>query len=328
MPLAAGTRLGPYEIVGPLGEGGMGEVYRGRDTRLGRTVAIKVLRPAASPTDRERLLREARIVSTLSDPHICSLFDVGSEADRDFLVMEYLDGESLAQRLARGPLLWREALTIAAQTAKALGCAHAAGIIHRDLKPGNVMLTKSGAKLLDFGLSRIDDASAVDATTRARGPLTRPGTVVGTLHYMSPEQLHGAPADARSDIFALGCVLFEMLTGRRPFDAPSQLTLTTEILEKAVPPVSSIVSVPPAADRVVGKCLEKEPDHRWQNAFDLADELEWLAAAGSKTELAPAAPADRDSDRGDRIVDRTPTSDAGARRRIRRRSAAGYRRDR
>lgn len=290
MPLAPGTRLGPYEIVGPLGAGGMGEVYRGRDTRLGRALAIKVLHPAASATDRRRLLREARIISTLSDPHICSLFDIGNEGDRDFLVMEYLDGESLAHRLSRGPLPLAEALTIAAQTAKALGCAHSAGVIHRDLKPGNIMLTKSGAKLLDFGLSRIDAASpAIDLKTHSR--LTLPGTIVGTLNYMAPEVLRGDAADARSDVFALGCILFQMLTGLRPFDAPSYLTLTTNILEEEVPPVSSLVAVPAAVDRAVARCLDKNPDQRWQNAFDLASELEWLAGGhpGGGAQIAEVA---------------------------------------
>src|SRR5262245_21221212 len=228
MPLAAGTRLGPYEISAPLGAGGMGEVYRARDTRLGREVAVEVL-PASlssSPEVRARFEREARTISSLNHPHICTLQDVGREGEIDFLVMELVEGESLAQRLTRGALPPAEVLKLGGQIADALDRAHRAGVIHRDLKPGNVMLTKSGAKLMDFGLARPTglagpssassvSAEALNQSPTVAQPLTAEGTIVGTFQYMTPEQLEGKEADARSDIWALGCVLYEMVTGRR-----------------------------------------------------------------------------------------------------------------
>ena len=221
MPLTPGTRLGPYEIVAPLGAGGMGEVYRARDSRLGREVAVKVL-PASlssSPESRARFEREAKTVSSLNHAHICTLFDVGREGETDFLVMELIEGETLAGRIARGALPTAEVLRLGGQVADALDRAHKAGVIHRDLKPGNVMLTKSGAKLMDFGLARATGlagpgtgsgvtAAALTQSPTVAAPLTAEGTIVGTFQYMSPEQLEGREADARSDLWALGCVLY------------------------------------------------------------------------------------------------------------------------
>ena len=219
MPLTAGATLGPYEILARTGAGGMGEVYKARDTRLHRTVAIKVLPAAltADPDARQRLDREAKAVAALSHPHICSLFDIGHQDGTDFLVMEFLEGETLAQRLTRGKLPLDEALRTGIQIADALGTAHKAGIIHRDLKPGNVMLTKRGATLLDFGLAKPPPVALSAGMTQVatEQPLTGVGTLLGTLQYMAPEQLQGLPADARTDVFAFGCVLYEMVTGRR-----------------------------------------------------------------------------------------------------------------
>jgi hypothetical protein len=263
--LSAGTRLGPYEIAGPIGAGGMGQVYRARDTRLNRDVAVKCLGPELSgdASSRRRIEREARATASLSHPHICTLFDIGEHDGEAFLVMELLDGETLAGRLLRAKtgLPRREAMTVAAQVADALTVAHRHGLVHRDIKPGNIMLTRSGAKLLDFGLAR----SADDAGADTRSLITRAHERIGTPAYMAPEQLAGA-ADHRSDIYALGAVMFEMLTGARattgdgtPFGA----------------------GTPPALERLVRKCLEKDPDRRWQSAADLADELRWIAASPS-----------------------------------------------
>jgi predicted Ser/Thr protein kinase len=293
-----GSRLGPYEIVAPLGAGGMGEVYRALDTRLARTVAIKVLPEhlAADPGRRQRLEREARIVSSLDHAGICPLYDVGHEAGRDFLVMPYLEGETLAERLAKGALPVERALTCAIDIAAALAAAHRAGIVHRDLKPANVMLTKSGVKVLDFGLARLGPAGSTPLTdvvtvSAAPGyPATQEGTVLGTIPYMAPEQVEGQATDARTDIFALGAVVFEMLTGRRAFDGGSPARTMTAILETDPPAVSSLRSgVPPAIDRVVHKCLAKDPEARWQSARDLADELTWLRDHGPASLSAGAA---------------------------------------
>ena len=238
MVLAPGTKLGPYEIQSPLGAGGMGEVYRALDTRLDRTVALKVLPEHFSQNVelKQRFEREARAISSLSHPHICTLYDIGHQDNTDYLVMEYLEGESLAARLARGPLPIRETLRIGAELADALEKAHRGGIIHRDLKPGNIMLTKSGAKLLDFGLAKSGKSSMAtsgDALTSPIQPGTVAGVVMGTFQYMSPEQIAGQEADARSDIFALGAVLYEMATGKRAFEGKSQLSVASAILEKS-----------------------------------------------------------------------------------------------
>ncbi len=251
MALASGTKLGPYEIHSPLGAGGMGEVYRAKDTRLDRTVAIKVLNSqlVANAELRARFEREARIISQLQHPHICVLHDVGHDGATEFLVMEFLEGESLADRLRRGPLPAAELLKIAIEIADALEKAHRAGVVHRDLKPGNVMLTKLGAKLLDFGLAK---PAAATAATGARGsgsasvlaaaltqtspaatpgtPLSAAGAVIGTVQYMSPEQVQGIEADARSDIFAFGAMLFEMATGKRAFEGKTQASIVGQIL--------------------------------------------------------------------------------------------------
>jgi tetratricopeptide (TPR) repeat protein len=280
MALAAGTRLGRYEVLGFIGAGGMGEVYEGRDTRLGRTVALKVLPPrfASDPARRHRFEREARAVSALDHPNICMLHDVGSEADVDFLVLERLEGETLAERLDRGPLIREEALGIAIQVAGALEAAHQKGVVHRDLKPGNVMLTRSGVKLLDFGLARLRGEGAGDEVSTAFEP-DGPRKAVGTRPYMSPEQAAGGVSDARTDVWALGVVLYEMLTGRRPFQADSPEELVTAIRETEPPPLSSSdPQVPPGLEHVVRRCLAKAPGERWQSARDVATELEWLTA--------------------------------------------------
>jgi serine/threonine protein kinase len=294
MTLAAGSRLGPYEIVSPLGAGGMGEVYRARDTRLDRTVAIKVLAShlSASPEVRQRFEREAKTISQLSHPHICALHDVGREGDTEYLVMEYLEGETLADRLLKGPLPLEQTLRFGMQIADALDKAHRQGIVHRDLKPGNVMITKSGVKLLDFGLAKAiaRSPSAVDLTafpTQA-APVTREGSLLGTVQYMAPEQLEGREADARTDIFAFGCVLYEMATGKRAFSGATQASLISSILRDEPQPISRNQPMsPPALDHVVKKSLAKDPEDRWQNASDLGGELKWIAEGGSQTGATP-----------------------------------------
>ena len=277
MPLAAGTRLGPYEIQSGIGAGGMGEVYKARDTRLGRTVAIKVL-PAGVAADAERRRRfeqEARAVSALNHPHICVLFDIGRDGDTDFLVMEYLDGPSLGDLLARkGRMPVEQALAYGTEMAEALAAAHREGTVHRDFKPDNVMITKSGVKLLDFGLARLTEPVT---GMRDTAPISSVGTVLGTVPYMAPEQVQGMSADARTDIFAFGAVLYEMLTGRRAFEGGSPASVIAAILEHDPPPVSSLQPLtPPAIDHLVRRCLSKDPETRWQNANDLAAELRWL----------------------------------------------------
>jgi serine/threonine protein kinase/Tol biopolymer transport system component len=277
--LPAGSRLGPYEIIAPVGAGGMGEVYRGRDTRLERTVAIKVLpEHLSSPESRQRFEREAKTISQLSHPHICALYDVGHEGQTEFLVMEYLEGETLADRLAKGPLPIDQALRHAIEIADALDKAHRQGIVHRDLKPGNVMLTKSGVKLLDFGLARVMQPANRQSNLTGLPTLqalTQEGAILGTFQYMAPEQLEGRDADARSDLFAFGCVLYEMLTGRKAFAAGSQASLIGAILHKDPTPMSEIEPTTPRSfDRVVRRCLEKDPERRWQSARDVAIELE------------------------------------------------------
>ncbi len=303
LTVSPGTRFGPYEILSPLGAGGMGEVYRARDTRLDRTVAIKVLPShlAQDPERRARFEREARAVSALNHPHICALHDIGQQDGVDYLVLEYLEGETLADRLEKGALPLEQALRVGAQVADALGKAHRAGIVHRDLKPGNVVLTKSGAKLLDFGLARVADTPTVagdisTALTQAK-PLTKTGSLIGTFQYMAPEQLEGKEADARTDVFAVGSLLYEMATGRKAFEGKSQASLIGAILKDEVPPISKVQPMtPPALDRLVRRCLAKDPDERWQSATDVAAELQWIAEGGSRDSI-PAAATDRSSRR-------------------------------
>jgi serine/threonine protein kinase/Tol biopolymer transport system component len=290
--LTPGTRLGPYEVIAPIGAGGMGEVYRARDTRLDRTVALKILpQRTTTPEAKERFEREARAISSLNHPNICTLFDVGSEDGVSYLVMELVEGETLSARLAKGPLPLELALRLGATIAEALAKAHRHGIIHRDLKPANVMLTKGGAKLLDFGLARHAGESLTthDSPTVIGAPITSAGMIVGTLPYMPPEQLEGKPTDVRSDIFALGAVLYEMVTGRRAFEAESQASLITKIMSQQPVSIASLQPItPPALERLVAKCLEKDPDDRWQSASDVASELRWIADGGAGQAVAPS----------------------------------------
>jgi eukaryotic-like serine/threonine-protein kinase len=281
------VRLGPYEILSALGAGGMGEVYKARDTRLERVVAIKVLPEsfAGDPQFRERFDREARAISQLTHPHICTLYDVGEQQGTAYLVMELLDGETLADRLTKGALPLDQTLRIAIEIADALDAAHHHGIVHRDLKPGNVMLTKAGAKLLDFGLAK-SAGPAIAGAGLSMIPTTPPhitaqGTILGTFQYMAPEQLEGQDVDARTDIFAFGVVLYEMLTGRKAFAGKTHASLIGAILKDFPPPVSTVQPLSPRSlDRVVSRCLEKDPDNRWQTTRDLLAELKWLAGPG------------------------------------------------
>jgi serine/threonine protein kinase len=297
MPLSPGTHLGPYEITAALGAGGMGEVYRARDTRLERTVAIKIL-PAqlsSDPVRKQRFEREAKTISTLNHPHICVLHDVGSQDGIDYLVMECVEGETLAKRLEKGPLPLEQVLKYGMQIADALDKAHRSGVVHRDLKPGNIMLTSTGAKLLDFGLARptMPSASPVTLTATAprQAPLTQEGTIVGTFQYMSPEQVEGKDLDARSDIFSLGAVLYEMLTGKRAFEGKSQLSVASSILEKEPTPISSAKPLTPAnLDHAIRRCLAKDLEDRWQTARDLAVELKWIGESGSQLAISAMRP--------------------------------------
>src|SRR5207248_3778721 len=300
MPISSGTRLGPYEVVSAVGAGGMGEVYRARDTRLERTVALKVLSSQVIATTalKERFAREARAISSLNHPHICHLYDVGSENGTDYLVMELLDGETLSERLRKSPLPLEPALKIAIEISEALEEAHKQGIIHRDLKPGNIMLTPSGAKLMDFGLSKPASlgtavgsgsapllSAAMTASGPSPSPLTSAGSVVGTIQYMSPEQIEGKAASERSDIFAFGAVLYEMVTGKRAFEGKSQLSVASAILEKDPAPVSALPSAsPPALDHVVRTCLAKNPEDRYQTAHDVKLQLRWIAESATEVQ--------------------------------------------
>jgi Tol biopolymer transport system component/predicted Ser/Thr protein kinase len=303
MTLAAGSRLGPYEIVSPVGAGGMGEVYRARDTRLERTVAVKVLPAHLSKSEevRQRFEREAKTISQLSHPHICALYDVGNHDGTEYLVMEFLEGESLADRLLKGPLPPDQVLRCGIEIADALDKAHRQGVVHRDLKPGNVMLTKSGVKLVDFGLARfvppVSGLSGMSVLpTQAGTNLTEKGTILGTFQYMAPEQLEGKEADARTDIFALGTVLYEMATGQKAFSGPSQATLIAAIIGSQPPPISTIQPmIPPALDRVVRTCLAKDPEDRWQTAHDVMLELKWVAEGGSQAGVPAPVVARRKS---------------------------------
>ncbi len=314
MALPSGTKLGPYEIVAPLGAGGMGEVYRARDTRLGRDVAIKILPQHLTEVSdaKQRFEREARAVSSLNHPHICTLHDIGHQDGTDFLVMECLEGETLAKRLAKGPLAGAELLRVAIEIADALEKAHRQGVVHRDLKPGNVMLTKSGAKLMDFGLAKsaiegVAGAAPASSLTQSLNPggqsptepLTARGTVLGTFQYMSPEQMEGKETDARSDIFSFGAVLFEMATGRHAFDGKTTASVIAAILEREPPAISLLQPMsPPALDRVVKVCLAKDPDERFQSMHDVKLQLEWIRDAGSRAGVPAPVVAHRKTREG------------------------------
>jgi len=298
MSLTAGSRLGPYEIVSPLGAGGMGEVWRAKDTRLEREVAIKVLPAdfASSGQFKARFEREAKTISQLNHPNVCTLFDVGHHEGIDFLVMELIEGESLADRLLKGRLPIELVLRHGTEIASALDAAHKQGIVHRDLKPGNVMLTKSGAKLLDFGLAKsgpllnsTSSVSQLNDNPTEHKPLTEQGTILGTFQYMAPEQLEGMEADARTDIFSFGALLYEMATGRRAFQGKNKTSLIAAIVSSTPAPISELAPLtPPALEHVIRKCLAKDPDDRWQSAHDIADQLRWIGEAGSRAgEAAP-----------------------------------------
>jgi serine/threonine protein kinase len=297
--LKAGDMLGPYEVVARIGAGGMGEVYQARDTRLNRIVAIKILPShlADSAESRERFEREARMIASLNHPHICTLHDVGHHGGMDYLVMEFLEGETLASRLGKGPLPLEQTLQYAIQIADALDKAHRRGMTHRDLKPGNIMLTKSSAKLLDFGLAKLKQGASAPGVLHSQLPtaensITAQGAIVGTLQYMAPEQLEGKETDARTDIFALGAVIYEMATGKKAFEGKSQASIIAKILEIDPPPMSSLQPMtPPAFERVVRTCLAKDPDHRLQSVQDLKLELEWIRdAVAEPLALADAPP--------------------------------------
>ena len=298
MAIRTGQYLGPYEILSAIGAGGMGEVYRARDTRLERIVAVKILPDHLSDRAelRERFDREARTVASLNHPHICTLHDIGQQDGTDFLVMEYLEGETLAERLKKGPLLLDQVLQYAIEISDALDKAHRKGITHRDLKPSNIMLTKSGTKLLDFGLAKLKKDTAPANVTLSEVPtedaVTAQGTILGTLQYMAPEQVEGKEVDARTDIFAFGVLIYEMATGKKAFEGKTQASLIAKILETEPAPMTSLRPMaPPALDRVVKKCLAKEPDGRWHAAKDLCDELKWIAESGSQVTLTTTAGA-------------------------------------
>jgi len=292
VPIATGTKLGPYEILSPLGSGGMGEVYRARDTRLERTVAIKILAPhlCSDPELKQRFEREARAISSLQHSNICTLFDVGSQDGIEYLVLEYLDGETLAERLKRGPLPLEQVVNIGAELADALDKAHRQNIIHRDIKPGNVMLSKSGTKLMDFGLAKPSSGGTVafGSETASALTITDKQTILGTAAYMSPEQVQGLALDPRSDIFSLGAVLYEMATGQRAFAGTSSISVLSAILEKQPPPITELQPIaPPALDEVITRCLKKDPEQRWQNARDLAIILDSVLAQRQSPTVRP-----------------------------------------
>ena len=301
MTLTAGTRLGPYEILGAIGAGGMGEVYKATDTRLNRTVAVKVMPPQVSDHEdmKARFEREAQTIAGLNHPNICTLHDVGHEGGVSFLVLEYIEGETVADRLARGQMPLAEALKVGIAVADALDKAHRAGIVHRDLKPANVMLTKTGPKLLDFGLAKwtTGDADSL-AAMPTRADVTAKGTMLGTLQYMAPEQIEGKEADARTDIFAFGALLYEMVTGKKAFEGKSQATLISAIMSREPRPMSHLVPVSPAAlEHVVERCLGKDPDDRWQTAHSLVIQLQWIAYGDIRGGAVAVSPEERKRER-------------------------------
>jgi eukaryotic-like serine/threonine-protein kinase len=295
MPLSAGTKLGPYEILSAIGAGGMGEVYRARDTRLDRIVAIKVLPThlADRAELRERFDREAKTIASLNHPHICVLHDIGHQDGIDFLVMEYLEGETLAQRLLKGALPLQQVLQYAIEISDALDKAHRKGITHRDLKPGNIMLTKSGTKLLDFGLAKLKQevAPAIPDSQlpTMKSAVTAEGTILGTLQYMAPEQVEAKEVDARTDIFAFGAVMYEMATDKKAFEGKTSASVMAAILKDEPPAMSSLQPMtPPQLDHLVKKCLAKESEKRWQAASDVCDELKWINEFGSQVDTITA----------------------------------------
>lgn len=307
MTLSPGTKLGPYEVQSQLGAGGMGEVYKARDTRLDRIVAVKILpvHLAEKSDAKERFDREARAISSLSHPNICSLFDVGSQDGLRYLVMEFLEGETLASRLMRGPVPLQQLLKYGMEICEGLEKAHRSGVVHRDLKPGNIMLTNVGVKLMDFGLAKsaspLSTSPVLSATlTSPAGspPLTAEGTIVGTFEYMSPEQVEGKDVDARSDIFSFGSVLYEMATGKRAFAGKSRISVASAILEKQPDPISTLQPLtPPTLDRAIQRCLAKDRENRWQIVRDLLLELKWIGEAGSQASI-PAPAISRSKVRG------------------------------
>ena len=297
MPLQFGTTLGPYEILSPIGAGGMGEVYKARDTHLDRTVAIKVLpeHVAADPDLKQRFEREAKTISSLNHPHICTLYDIGNQDGIDFLVMEYLDGRHARPAAREGCAAAGPDAEVSPSRSQMRWTRRTGrAVTHRDLKPGNIMLTKAGAKLLDFGLAKLRDPKAAvispsERETR-RASLTGEGTILGTLQYMAPEQLEGKDADARTDIFAFGSIVYEMITGKEAFTGESQASLIAAILDSQPTPMSTLQPMsPPALDRVVRKCLGKDPEDRWQDVRDATDELKWIAEGGSQAGVAVPA---------------------------------------
>lgn len=289
MPLEPGQKLGPYEIESLTGAGGMGEVYKAKDTRLNRTVAVKVLPASTSlnPDLKARFEREAKSISSLNHPNICILHDIGTDNGTDYLVMEYIEGQPLSDRILEGPLPTGEIVKYSLQIVDALDKAHKQGLVHRDLKPANVMLAKEGAKLLDFGLAKLQVPTGgfdeISGATMTSTPLTQQGTIIGTIQYMSPEQLEGLEADSRSDIFAFGALLFEMVTGQKAFHGKSQASLIASILKEEPKPISEIQPMAaPMWERILRRCLAKDPENRWQTAGDLKHAIEWIADGGSQ----------------------------------------------
>ncbi len=294
MALSSGKMLGPYEVQSPLA-GGMGEVYRARDTRLDRTVAIKILPSHLSSNSeaKQRFDREARAISALSHPNICDLYDVGQHDGISYLVMEYLEGETLGERLRKGKLPLEQVFRVGGEICQGLEQAHRSGVVHRDLKPGNIMLTKSGAKLMDFGLAKataapLGNLSGSNSLATMSQPLTTEGTIVGTIQYMAPEQLEGKEADKRSDIFALGSVLYEMITGKRAFEGKTMASTIASILAAEPKPLSAMQPLsPPGLEHVIATCIAKDPEQRWQSCADVSRQLEWVAKAPTPAAVSP-----------------------------------------